>query len=42
MATRGSSRCYERPADRALRSRLTVAAQAACHVGDQQIGASWT
>ena len=39
MATRGSSRCCERPADRALRSRLAVAAQAACDVGDERLSA---
>ena len=39
MATRGSSRCCERPANRALRSRLAVAAQAACDVGDERLSA---
>ena len=39
MATRGSSRCCERPADRAPRSRLAVAAQAACDVGDERLSA---
>ncbi len=39
MATRGSSHCYERPADHALRSRPAVAGQAANDVDDQQVGA---
>ena len=39
MATRGFSRCCERPADRALRSRPRVAAQAACDVGDERVSA---
>jgi hypothetical protein len=37
MVTRGFSRCYERLADRALRSRLPDAAHAACDVGDEQV-----
>ena len=39
MATRGSSRCCERPANRALRSRLAFAAQAACDVDDERLSA---
>jgi hypothetical protein len=37
MATPGSSRCYERLADRARRSCSRGAAQAACDVGDEQL-----
>jgi hypothetical protein len=39
MATRGFSRCYERLADRARRSRVADAAQAACDVGDERLSA---
>jgi hypothetical protein len=39
MATHGFSRCYERLADRALRSRLADAAQAASDVGDERLSA---
>ena len=39
MGTRGSSRCCERRTNRELRSRLAVAAQAACDVGDQRLSA---
>ena len=35
LAIRGSSRCCERPANRALRSWVAFAAQAACDVGDR-------
>ena len=39
MGTRGSSRCCERRANREPRSRLAVAAKAACDVGDKRLSA---
>ena len=35
--TRASSRCYEQPADRALRSRPAITAHAACDLGDEHV-----